>query len=74
MRHHQTFTMECEAFITHRDDCFVKAIGEPESLPWKAAVRTGDGMLHWQWCKTEAAALAWIDRWKQPSRTTETTP
>lgn len=34
-RHYERFTMECEAFVAHRDDCFVQAQGDPAGLPWR---------------------------------------
>jgi hypothetical protein len=66
VRHYQRFTIQCEAYIVHRDDSFVKrAYDHNAGRPWRACVRTQDGTLHWEWCVSERQAQGWIARWKR---------
>lgn len=60
----QTFASPCEAFIMHRDELLVKPFGDPAALPFRACVRTGNGVMHWEWFKTEDQAQNWINEWK----------
>jgi hypothetical protein len=68
----ETFNSPCESTIIHRDECFVSSLSEridPIGFPWRAIVRTGNGVMHWEWHRTEDEAQRWVDKWKSVSAT-----
>jgi len=52
------------AWITPRREftCFHFTELDPYKR-FRAAVRTSNGTLHWQWCKTRKEAVEWIETW-----------
>lgn len=65
MKHFSIFTLKAEAYVIHRDQINPPLLHDVRQLPWRACVRVG-GRLHWEWCRTEADAVAWINSWKKP--------
>jgi hypothetical protein len=55
--------IEIEAWVTHKNDCFVGHYSDPKGKDWKASVRHISGVMEWEWCATLEEAVAWCDRY-----------
>jgi len=55
--------IEIEAWVTHRDDCFVRHFSEPKDKEWKASVKHINGVTEQEWCTTLEEAVAWCDKY-----------
>jgi hypothetical protein len=59
--------VEIEAWVTHRNDCFVKYFSDPKGKDWKASVRHINGVMEWEWCATLEEAVAWCNKYFLPN-------
>jgi len=64
VREERRFLALVDSYITHMNDFTVMHTSDIKALPWRANVRTPDGTLHWQRCRTLKDARAWIARWR----------